>query len=279
MARVVNVITGSPTSAAYHLRRGSQRFCTSYPTALHILLQRALAGMANTSPPGRRVEPLTWFRLLEVLRILPSKVAQFVASLDRAAFLRAYSASLRVGEFAKSASTEHTLRLGEVSFAENQSSVTLTLSSYKHSKRPAKLVLPASTERAHGVCPVEALKVYLSVRPKGEGVLFRHRNGSGLNRSQVASILKTCAEAVGLDPKDYDTHSFRAGRTTDLVEAGYSDGIIRESGRWSSDAYLKYVRFDLFKVPRGLGDQSCGVGGLPADVGLGVVCDPTPRSN
>ena len=55
----------------------------------------------------------------------------------------------------------------------------------------------------------------------------------------------------GLPEEEYTPHAFRAGRTTDLVEMGLQDSVIRESGRWNSKAYLEYVRFDLFRLPGG----------------------------
>ena len=47
----------------------------------------------------------------------------------------------------------------------------------------------------------------------------------------------------------YNTHSLRAGRATDLAIVGTPDAIIKETGRWTSNAYVKYVRFNSFVLP------------------------------
>ena len=193
------------------------------------------------------------------MSVLPRLVNSFDAGLFKSVFLLAYHASLRVGEFAKSGTDKHTLDISNVDIVPDSSKVVLTLSSFKHAKKPAKLVIPAAREV--DVCPVQALKNYLSIRPPGAGHCFRRKNGSVITRQLVAKTLKACAKAAGLDYEDFDTHSFRARRTTDLVEAGYSDAIIRESGRWSSDAYLSYVRFDLFNLPGGKRRRGQGHGG------------------
>ena len=111
-----------------------------------------------------------------------------------------------------------------------KSEVILTLFSFKHSKRPARITIPADPKREE-VCPVRALKKYIAIRSNGSPHLFCLQNGSVLTRALVSKVLKACVKELGLDPDDFDTHSFRAGRTTDLVEAGYSDATIRESGR------------------------------------------------
>ena len=210
------------------------------------MLQKALAGMEKGSPAEKRVEPLTWPRLRKVLRILPGKVASYQAVMLKAAFLLAYCGSLRVSEFAKSTSLAHTLKLKEV--RANDSEIILTLLSFKHAKRPARIVIPAEPTREE-VCPVKALSNYLTIRQNGPPQLFCLEDGSVLTRSLISKVLKACVKEIGLNPDEFDTHSFRAGLTTDLVEAGYPDATIRESGRWASDAYLKYVRFDLFRAP------------------------------
>ena len=52
--------------------------------------------------------------------------------------------------------------------------------------------------------------------------------------------LKAAVSKLGLNPDDFSSHSFRAGRTTDLVEMDCPDATIRVSGRWKSSAILEY---------------------------------------
>jgi hypothetical protein len=63
-------------------------------------------------------------------------------------------------------------------------------------------------------------------------------------RSQLVLLLKKDVSRLGLDPKEYSGHSFRAGGATDLFsEPGHSIAYIMEVGRWSSyEAALVYFR-------------------------------------
>ena len=58
---------------------------------------------------------------------------------------------------------------------------------------------------------MRALGKLLGNPPKGKEFSSAIRIGTVLSRSQVAADIKTCVRASGLDPKEFDTHSFRAG--------------------------------------------------------------------
>ena len=47
---------------------------------------------------------------------------------------------------------------------------------------------------------------------------------------------------VDLNPLQYDTHSFRIGRATDLSKGGRSLSKIKRAGRWKSNAVYNYLR-------------------------------------
>ena len=186
-----------------------------------------------------------------MLRALGSSEDSFGQKLFRAVFLVGYYASLRVGEYAVSGVDKHTLRLEDVVFLEEDGlqSFMLVLNSSKCSNLPAKLVVPAGAEGE--LCAVSALKEYLVERGNMEGLLFKLKSGAPLRARDVNLALRRAAAAAGLDPKGFSGHSLRAGRTTDLVEMGLADTVIRQSGRWKSDAFLQYVRFDVFRLPGG----------------------------
>ena len=217
----------------------------------HFLLKKQLQGMTKSGDPIKQMKPLTWDLLKRVLSELKVEFSGYMLLLLRAVYLTAYAASLRISEFAKTPGSTHTLLLDNVSFSyeDKREGMILTLDSYKHSARPARLVVPAS--RSEDACPVRAVKAFLKVRPKKEGPLFLKEDGKPISRDLVASSLKKCVSKCGLDPELFNTHSFRAGRTTDLVDWGTSDAVIRESGRWGSNAFLNYVRFDVFHLPGG----------------------------
>ena len=74
--------------------------------------------------------------------------------------------------------------------------------------------------RGRSNCPVEALLRYLEARPSTGGPLFVTREGKPLLRAKIAKISKACIVNCGLEPEFYNTHSFRAGRASDLALAG-----------------------------------------------------------
>ena len=95
------------------------------------------------------------------------------------------------------------------------------------------------------ICPIESLKRYLSIRSNfPDGNLFIHFDGSNLTRYQFSYILQKSlnfCEEKGL----YKPHSFRIGGATEAKRLGFDDDTIMQWGRWSSNAYEKYIRLDL----------------------------------
>ena len=210
-----------------------------------------LTGLRKVRPDKKQAKPLRFPDLTRVVGGLDRVFDSFETKLFSAALWVGYFASLRVGEFAVSGSAQHTLRLENVSWEVEDSgeSLVLYLPSYKCSPFPAKLLLPAGPVKS--ACAVTALRSYLAVRGPSDGVLFKKRSGAPLRAGDVTAALRRGAQAAGLDPTGLSGHSLRAGRTTDLVEMGVGDAVIRQSGRWRSNAFLQYVRFDLFRLPGG----------------------------
>ena len=55
-------------------------------------------------------------------------------------------------------------------------------------------------------------------------------------------VLKKVIKAINLDEKSFQTHSFRVGRSCDLLQAGYPIDQIKLLGHWKSKAVYKYLR-------------------------------------
>ena len=90
---------------------------------------------------------------------------------------------------------------------------------------------------------------YLAYRSDISGPLFVFTDGSPVTRQHYANFVKTAADFIGLNPAEYNTHSVRIGRATDLATSGTPHEIIKKTGRWSSSAYLNYIRLDNFVLP------------------------------
>jgi site-specific recombinase XerD len=103
---------------------------------------------------------------------------------------------------------------------------------------------------AHGtaLCPVRALKAWLSAATITEGAIFRRVRRYGFVKGRmgdqvVAVTVKTYAEAAGLDPAKYAGHSLRAGLVTQAAINGVPEhAIMRQTRHKSTDMLRKYIR-------------------------------------
>ena len=214
------------------------------------LMKKVLLGIKRMQARKPELLPLDR-ELLQILCSLSYSLipSQYDQKLIRVVLQIMYYACLRVGEAVGSASTEHTLRLANVAISKGQTPVvTFMFDSYKHSKMPKRIELHSAPQQPH--CPVTALRDYLAVRCPGADTLFNDQRGKTATRQFVAEKLKFLVSHAGLDPTRYNTHSLRIGRTTDLAKEGVPEAIIRETGRWESDAYKRYIRFPAFILPR-----------------------------
>ena len=89
---------------------------------------------------------------------------------------------------------------------------------------------------------MQAFDNYVRYRGKSPGYLFVWPNGDPVSHTQFASTLNLCLSFAGLSTTLYKSHSFRVGAATWAVSQGASDTQLREMGRWSSDAFKRYVR-------------------------------------
>jgi len=54
-------------------------------------------------------------------------------------------------------------------------------------------------------------------------------------------MIKACVSAIGLDPAEYTSHSFRRGGATYAFQSGGTAELIKKLGDWRNDAYLEYI--------------------------------------
>ena len=221
-----------------------------YDPTKNFTLSRMILGLQRKRQVTWRVKPMGKFLLIKVLKIFPFVFpSAYSRTLMKSLFLLAYYGCMRIGELTFSGTLDHTLLVRNVKVIQSPAGIKiqLTLASFKHSKAPASfLLLPLENDSS---CPVNALLDFLKVRPPIEGPLFIDHSGLPITRHAVALSLKKCVEHCGLPANEYNTHSLRVGRATDLALAGTPDHVIRKTGRWSSNAYLNYIRFDVFQLP------------------------------
>ena len=98
------------------------------------------------------------------------------------------------------------------------------------------------------ICPVKAVRKYFffSKHTEKDMPTFRLNSGKPITTKLFNSHIKTyLGKHVDSDKRFVSGHSFRSGVATLIGQLGYSDEQLKAVGRWSSDAYLKYL-----KLPR-----------------------------
>lgn len=180
-------------------------------------------------------------------------------SLVYAMMWLATAALLRISEFTVRGSSEpRTLKLSQLSFIDNSgSSIDLLQQPQSERIRYAVLHLEASKTDPFrsGVdiivaCreAVEALCKYFghmqrhSPRPTSSSPLFTSSNMQPVNRSWFMQRIASLLTKSGYHPERYSSHSFRKGGAVSLQSKGVPDSIVRQMGRWRSDAFHLYVR-------------------------------------
>lgn len=92
------------------------------------------------------------------------------------------------------------------------------------------------------LCPVSAMLSYLAVRSKKSGPLFQFANGGHLTKARFVGEVRKALTLTGLNPLNYAGHSFRIGAATAAAAGGIPEAAIQMLGRWTSSAYLLYIR-------------------------------------
>ena len=101
------------------------------------------------------------------------------------------------------------------------------------------------------LCPVAALKAYLSLVPAPlSAPLFMvpvANSAKPLLAAHFNRFLKACASATGFDPNHFSSRSFRQGGATFVFNCGAPTEFIKAQGDWQSDAYLIYLKLSTQK--------------------------------
>jgi len=77
--------------------------------------------------------------------------------------------------------------------------------------------------------------------PEGPLPLFRWRSGALVRREDLQKVLGRAAEAVGLPPARFRSHSLRIGGASAMLHATNQFDLVKRFGRWSSDAVHGYL--------------------------------------
>ncbi|MBS1098649.1 tyrosine-type recombinase/integrase [Gluconobacter sphaericus] len=199
------------------------------------VVQDALRGMRRTlgTAPIRKA-PATVDLLRRMLDVQPDTL---IGRRNRALLALGFAGALRRSEL---------VTLDVTDLVSQEGGALLTLRRSKTDPDGASQtigILNGSIIRA-----LEHVSIWFEAAEITSGRLFRSvdrhgRVGKSLSDRSVARIIKTAAEAVGLDPERFSGHSLRAGFVTSGAEAGADALLIAETSRHQSlDVLRTYVR-------------------------------------
>ena len=217
---------------------GANTFMHQMPRLYYTM--RAIRRRQGSSACRPRRLPITIHHLRRIHRSLSgmhyNRVEQ---AMFRAASSLAFFGLLRVSEYTSSQrhsfDPEYTLLRSDVRFNSEFTIMYITIKASKTDPfrqgctiRLAKLVDP--------LCPIFNMRAFLSVRPRTSPVLFSASPQSFLIRQDMVNLIRNCGLGI-----NFNTHSFRIGGASAAAAAGIADSQIQILGRWSSNAYRRYL--------------------------------------
>ena len=227
------------------LQYRSNLFCYHTHLSQFHQLYYLLRGIRHTESascrrPRRNPITLSHLRLLWQF-LSSSSCSGYHRSMLFSACTLAFFGMLRSSEYTSPNNTtflsNSTLQVTNISFSPDLSFVSILI---KHSKtdsfRHGCTIRLAAV--SSDLCPVAALLRYLRYRHYSVGPLFVFQSGIYLTRHHIVTLLHDALPHVS----NINTHSFRIGRASTASLAGIPDSLIQVMGRWSSDAYHRYLR-------------------------------------
>lgn len=219
------------------LLRGSEDVTKAF------VIRQALKGWRKERMATECRRPVSYELLVRFVHVLPALcLSPFEVSLFKASFCLEFFGALRVSELV--APAKHKvggLSRDDVVLVQDAVRVRIRRSKTDLFGRGEWLML---NKVADVLCPVSVVSEYLSWGISAPSFLA-HSTGVPLSRFKFSSMFHKCLGALGVDKKDFGTHSFRIGAATEAARAGLWDGDIRRIGRWRSTCYASYVRPDL----------------------------------
>ena len=223
----------------FQIARGGVDPAYSSLSQLHYVL-RGMSRLRPISSRPRRL-PIT----VEILRLLfrqwSSPPISDTQIMLWAACTLGFFGFMRSGEFTTTGHTQCPLRASDIRVDSRTDPNLITVHLRQSKTDPfgagVTIYLGKSGDR---ICPVTAMLAYLALRPRIDGPLFVHQDGSPLTRTFLVTSVREALAGFGLPSASFSGHSFRIGAATSAARAGLSDSLIQTLGRWRSSAFRTY---------------------------------------
>ena len=207
---------------------------------LFYLLRGICRSQGHSFTRPRRM-PITSVQLRIIhYRLQFLRYSQFECLMFRTASSLAFFGLLRSSEYTcshrSSFNPQYTLLVSDISFNQLYTIMFIHIRASKTDPfRSGCTIRVAAINDL--LCPVRLMTRYLSVHPIHHGPLFVLSDGQFLIRQDMVLLLRRCLPGVS----NVNTHSFRIGGASTAASVGISDSHIQILGRWSSDAYKRYL--------------------------------------
>ena len=93
------------------------------------------------------------------------------------------------------------------------------------------------------------VQMYLNLRGDAPDPLFLFKDGRPLSRALLTSWLREILSSAGIQG-NFSSRSFRIGAASVAARNGIPDHQIQAFGRWTSSAYLSYIRIPAESLSR-----------------------------
>ena len=231
----------APSHSPYSITRRVVGICRAHTSlgfespARSELIRAVLRGVRRRhGRPQRQARPLLKQALLELVA-----QREGVAGVrNRALLLVGFAAALRRSELVA-------LNVDDLLDSQDGLVVHIRRSKTDQDANGRKVALPFGRT---SVCPVAALKAWLTDARIESGPVFRSVTKSGqvrgrLSAQSVSLIVKRCAKKAGLDDVGFSGHSLRSGFVTSATHAGAAVHKIQaQTGHRSIAMLSRYIR-------------------------------------
>ena len=208
--------------------------------------------------------PIQKSLLIEILKFTKDYYLEqgqlYLATLFKALFTTAYFGLFQVCELTMTAS-QHAVRVADVHIGKNKKKFLFILRSSKTHQRSMKpqmikiLMVGEGNESKHGhsltakskgwFCPYSVLKQFAMIRPKYHDPneqFFIFRDYTPVMALHMRSTLHLMLKIMQYNETLFNCHSFRSGRSSDLLKYGLSMETIKQLGHWESSIIYAYLK-------------------------------------
>lgn len=202
------------------------------------MVQQVLSGIRRTH--GRAHEKKAPIIVEDLKRVIGAIPSTLIGHRDRALLLLGFQTALRRSELVG-------LDVEDLEYTSQGIVVTIRRSKTDQEGEGRRVGVPYA--RTPGMCAVRAVKAWLHVAGIKTGPIFRpidrHDNvrDRRLTDHSVAVLVKSRAEAAGLDPEKFAGHSLRSGFATSCAMVGMEErDIAKQTGHQSMRVLRGYIR-------------------------------------